>query len=180
MTTAPQYLIVARIMRPHGVRGDLRVQALTNFPDRMKSLETVYLTRDPEKATPQTVQIATVERARPDKAGYWLLHLHAIEDRDAADALREMYIVVTMADASPLVDDEVYLFQVMGLEVYTTDGQSLGRVVDIMETGANDVYVVRGETYGEVLIPAIDSVIRRIDVENGTLTIQPLPGLLPE
>lgn len=103
-----------------------------------------------------------------------------MQSREAADRLRGQYILVTLQDAVPLAEDEIYLFQVIGLRVLTDQGVVLGRVVSVIETGANDVYVVQGERYGEVLIPAIESVVRRIDVDNGVMHITPLPGLLPD
>jgi 16S rRNA processing protein RimM len=165
-------------MRPHGVRGDLRIQALTAFPERLNRLDVVYLsTRSDDTAHLIECQVS---RIRPDKADYWLLHLDGIDDLKAAEAYRGRYVLVSLADAVPLEADEVYLFQVMHLEVFTEEGQSLGHVVDIIETGANDVYVIQGEAYGEILIPAIPQVIIRISPETGSMTVKLLPGLLPE
>jgi 16S rRNA processing protein RimM len=174
----PPYLAVARVLRPHGVRGDLRVQALTRFPERMYRLEQVFLGPAPDDYT--ALRPHTVRRVRPEKDEFWLLHLEGIDDRDEAEPLRGQFIFVALADAVPLAEDEVYVFQIMGLEVRTLDDFVLGRVVDVIETGANDVYVIQGEAYGEVLLPAIEGVIVRIDVEGGLMTVNPLPGLLPD
>lgn len=170
---------MARIARPHGVRGDLRLQALTNFPERMHRLETVYIGADPEDHDNLVKHQVTYIRPERGKADSWIVHFQGVEDRNEADSFRGRYMLVSLADAVPLENDEVYLFQVMGLEVRTTDEQILGRVEDIIETGANDVYVVRGGPYGEVLIPAIESVVLGINVETGVMRVQLLPGLLP-
>ncbi|MCS6869932.1 MAG: ribosome maturation factor RimM [Anaerolineae bacterium] len=175
---AQGYLTVARVARPHGIRGALRVQALTSTPQRMGDLVTIYLSSTPERA--ETLRAYTVARCQHDKGDQWLMFLEGVESREAADRLRGQYILVTLQDAVPLAEDEIYLFQVIGLTVVTAEGTVLGRVVNIIETGANDVYVVHGELYGEVLIPAIESVVRRIDVENGVMHVTPLPGLLPD
>jgi 16S rRNA processing protein RimM len=175
---AQGYLTVARVTRPHGVRGALRVQALTSTPQRMNALETIYLSRTPDRA--ETLRAYTVARCQHDKGDQWLIFLEGVESREAADQLRGQYVLVALQDAAPLAEDEIYLFQVIGLTVLTNEGVVLGRVVNVIETGANDVYVVHGERYGEVLIPAIESVVRRIDVENGVMHITPLPGLLPD
>lgn len=175
---AQGYLTVARVARPHGVRGALRVQALTSTPQRMGDLLTIYLSATPERA--ETLHAYTVVRCQHAKGGEWLIFLEGVESREAADRLRGQYILVTLQDAVPLAEDEIYLFQVIGLRVLTDQGVVLGRVVSVIETGANDVYVVQGERYGEVLIPAIESVVRRIDVDNGVMHITPLPGLLPD
>jgi len=174
--SGPQCLILARVLRPHGVRGDLSVQILTDFPDRMRDLDVVYLGVDPDKPRRMTEQHVTwARRAKNDQ---WLLHLDGVEDRDAADAFRSQYLFVSLADAVPLEEDEVYLFQVIGLEVKTAEGESLGRVTGIIETGANDVYVVQGETYGEILIPAIEGVILKTEPDAGIMLVQLPAGLL--
>lgn len=164
-------------MRPHGVRGALRVKALSSAPNRMFDLETIYLARDSsDKPSYQTFQVERVQRDRGDD---WFLYLEGITDREAAEPLRNLYVLVAFEDAVPLEDDEIYLFQVIGLEARTQDGRVLGHVVAVMETGANDVYVVQGDLYGEVLIPAIEQVVQ-IDTDQGVLWITPMPGLLPE
>jgi 16S rRNA processing protein RimM len=176
--TGPHYLVLARVLRPHGVRGDLSVKVITDFPERMGKLDVVYLASEPDAPRHVTKQRVTwAKRAKNDQ---WLMHMHGIDNRDAADPLRSQYILVSLEDAVPLEDDEVYLYQVMGLEVQTTEGETLGRVTDIIETGANDVYVVRGDAYGEVLIPAIPTVIQNIDVDAGIMLVQIPPGLLPD
>jgi len=175
---AQGYLTVARVARAHGVRGALRVQALTSTPQRMNALETIYLSHTPDRA--ETLHAYTVARCQHDKGDHWLIFLEGVESREAADRLRGQYILVTLQDAVPLAEDEIYLFQVIGLTVLTDEGITLGRVISVIETGANDVYVVHGELYGEVLIPAIESVVRHIDVDNGVMHITPLPGLLPD
>ncbi len=174
----PQYLVLAQILRPHGIRGDLLTKMVTAFPERMTRLDTVYLGSNPE--SPRKLQEKHVAWTKRHKGDQWLLHLDAIEDRDAAELLRKLYIFVSLEDAVPLESDEIYLFQVIGLEARTTSGEILGRVEDVIETGANDVYVIKGGAYGEVLIPAIPSVVRNIDIEAGTMLVEPLPGLLPD
>jgi 16S rRNA processing protein RimM len=177
-SSKPQFLILARVMRPHGIRGDLSVQVVTDFPERMSHLDMVYVGPDPEE--PRRLKPHHVTSVRRAKKDQWLLHIDSIDSREDADTLRSQYICVSLADAVPLEDDEVYLYQVIGLQVQTTDGENLGRVTDIIETGANDVYVIKGEAYGEILLPAIAGVIRDISVETGVMTVQLLAGLLPD
>jgi 16S rRNA processing protein RimM len=165
-------------MRPHGVRGDLSVKMMSDFPERINDLDVVYFGSDPENPRNLTKQHVTwVRRAKNDQ---WLLHLEGIDSRDDADAMRSKYIFVPLKDAVPLEANEVYLFQIIGLEVQTTQGEVLGRLVDVIETGANDVYVVQNEKYGEVLLPAIPSVILNINVEAGTMTVELPEGLLSD
>ncbi len=160
------------------MRGDFVVQVVTDFPERMNDLDVVYVGPDPSDPGRLTQQHVTwTHRHRQDQ---WLIHLDGIDNRDHADHFRSQYICVSLADAVPLEADEVYLFQVIGLDVRTVAGEDLGKVVDIIETGANDVYVVRGETYGEVLIPAIESVIHSINVDTSLMMVELPAGLLPD
>lgn len=178
MPETPNYLVLAKVMRPHGIRGELSLQIITDFPERIRTLERIFLGANEDgsgKLTPHRV-----ENVRPQKQATWLLKLKGVEDRDAAEAFRNQYVFVSLMDAVPLEEGEAYLFQVMGLRVVTTDGRELGKIVEFIETGANDVYVVQGALYGEVLLPNIPSVILKIDVPAGVMTVEPMPGLLPE
>jgi 16S rRNA processing protein RimM len=108
---------------------------------------------------------------------YLILRLEGVEDRSTADLLRERYVMVPLEDAVPLEEGEFYLFQAIGLAVSTAEQEHLGEIVDVLETGANDVYVVQGPR-GEILIPAIADCILDIDIEARTMTVQLMDGLL--
>jgi 16S rRNA processing protein RimM len=172
------FLIVARVLRPHGVRGDLNVKMLTSFPDRMRDQKIIYLGTDPEK--PPKTKKYQLTWARPAKGDQWIMHINGVDSREDADMLRSHFIYVSMADAVPLEEDEVYLFQVLGLTVETEQGEVLGKITGHIETGANDVYIVQSETYGEVLIPHAPGVILKIDVNTGIMRVNLPEGLLPE
>lgn len=178
----PQYLMLARILRPHGVRGDVRVQVVTSFPERMTELDTVFIgpAADTPLSSRQPMTGYRVVRAKHDKADNWLLHLDGINDRESAEPLRNLCLFVALADAVPLEENEYYLFQLIGLDVVTDSGQPLGKLVNVLETGANDVLVVHGERYGEVLLPLLDGIITSVDLAAGTMTVTVPAGLLPE
>lgn len=172
------YLIVARVLRPHGVRGDLSVKMLTSFPERMRDQKTIYFGSNPDQ--PPKTKKYTLTWAKPAKGDQWLLHINGVDSRDDADLLRSHFIYISMKDAVPLEEDEVYLFQVIGLSVETAQGEIIGRITGHIETGANDVYIVQSEKYGEVLIPHAPGVIVKIDVEAGIMYVNLPEGLLPE
>ena len=98
--------------------------------------------------------------------------------RGAAEALRGATVEIPARDAVPLPPGQFYTFQVIGLEVRTPEGKAIGRVVDILRTGSNDVYVVRPPEGGEILLPAVDSVVQRIDIGAGELVAR-LPEWTP-
>ena len=166
----PHYLAIARVLRPWGVHGELKLEVLTDFPEQLGRLKRVYL--GPE-AIPHRV---TRFRWHRDEL---LLLLADVRDRDAAEALRGQLVQIARQEAVPLEPGQFYEHQIVGLNVVTAEGEPLGQVVEVIATGANDVYVVRGPR-GEVLLPARVEVVRAIDLDTGTMTVTLLPGLLSD
>lgn len=164
---APAYLVIGKVLAPRGVHGEMRVHVETEIPERFQILERVYV-------GPQ-YQCFAVRRARLFK-GQALLQLEGIDDRDAAEAWRNAYVYVPIEEALPVGEDEYYYHEIVGLSVVTEEGEQIGRVTDILATGANDVYVVRGRR-GELLLPAIGEVILDIDLDDHTITVRIPPGL---
>ncbi|HUS94105.1 MAG TPA: ribosome maturation factor RimM [Patescibacteria group bacterium] len=165
----PRFLIIGRVVKPHGVRGEVRVEVHTDLPERFSWLDTVYLGRK----DPQPV---TVEGVRYHKS-WVLLKISGIDDRFAAEELRSQWLQIPREQALPLEEGQYYLYQVLDVGVYLEDGKHLGKVIEVMETKANNVFVVAGQ-YGEVLLPDIDDVILEIDIDNKRMTVRLLPGLL--
>jgi 16S rRNA processing protein RimM len=170
----PRFLVIGRITKPHGVRGEVRVALYTDVPERFGWLEAAYLSADEwdDDLSPTGVEYA---RLHGDVV---LLKLAGYDDREAAQALRNLWVQVPVDEAVPLEEGEYYLFQLLGLDVVETAGEPLGKVVDILETGAHNVLVVKGER-GEVLLPDIPDVIQTIDFDANQITVTLLPGLLP-
>ncbi|HOT91612.1 MAG TPA: ribosome maturation factor RimM [Anaerolineae bacterium] len=165
----PRYLAIGRILRPHGVRGELRAEILTDYPERVADLHTLYIGKEHRPYTLKGVRF---------HQGAMLLTLQECTTRDAAEALRGALVEVSLADAIPLNEGEYYHFQVIGMQVETDTGEVLGRITDVFTApGANDVFVVHGPL-GEILIPVIEEAIMDLDVEAGRVLIHVLPGLL--
>lgn len=120
----------------------------------------------------------TVEQARPDQ-DQWILKLSGLTGRTAAESFRGELIEAADNDVLRDDDESYFVHEIIGLRVVTEDGRDLGTVVEVITTGANDVYVAAGEG-GEVLVPAIGEVVQRIDVSAGVIAITPLPGMLDE
>lgn len=165
----PRFLVIGEIVKPHGVRGEVRVLPHTDVPERFTWLETVYLGED----NPQPV---VVEMARLHQK-IVLVKLAGYDDRDAADSLRGNLLLVPETEAIPLEEGEYFLYQLEGLAVFSDEGDELGVLTQVLETGANNVFVVSGADR-EILLPDIEEVILDIDFENGRITVHLLPGLL--
>jgi len=161
----PHYLVVGKVVAPWGTRGELKVAILTDFPDRFRELKRVYLGD----------RSLMVEGHR--RLGRWvILRLEGCADRNSAEKLRGELVQIPLEEAVPLSEDEYYIYQIVGLEVWTKEGEHLGRVSEVLFTGANEVYVVEGGQ-GEILLPAIEDVIKEVDLEGGRLVVEPLEGM---
>lgn len=169
----PRYLAVGRVSRPHGVRGELRVEVLTDYPGRLGQHAYFYLA-SPD--SPEIVRRYPVEKLRRHKE-VLLLKLGGCDDRNGAEELRGQLVQIPTEEAAPLEEGEYYDFQLIGVKVEAESGESLGQVVEVLKTGANDVYIVRGP-WGEVLLPAVKDVVLRLDIEARQMMVNLLPGLL--
>ena len=167
----PRFLIIGRVLKAHGVHGEMRVAVHTDVPERFSWLETVYLGEtDPEPVAVESVRF---------HQNFALLKLAGIDDRDAADELRGEWLQVPLDDAILLEEGEYFLYQLIRLTVVTDEGETLGELVELLETGANLVFIVRGDK-GDILLPDTKEVIQDIDFDNGRMTVHLLPGLVKE
>jgi len=155
------------------VRGEIRVEIVTAYPDRLIEHAFFYLSH-PD--TPDVAERYTVESARFHQR-IVLLKLKECQDREAAETLRDMWVQIPTEEAAPLEEGEYYLFQLLGAQVETEAGECLGQIVEVLETGANDVYVVHGPL-GEILLPAIEGVVLEFDTVAKRMVVRPLPGTL--
>jgi len=166
--SGPRYLVVGKIVAPWGVRGEVKVAIETDFPERFSRLKRVYLG---EEATSFVLEGSRLHQR------HVLLKLEGCDDRNAAEKLRGQLVQIPIEEAMPLGEDEYYIYQIVGLDVWTTKGEHLGRVSEVLFTGANDVYVVQGER-GEILIPAVEDVVVEVDLAGGRLTVELMEGLI--
>ncbi len=156
----PSHLVVGRAVRPWGVRGMLKVQILSDFPQRFLDLQEVYIGG----------KLHRVETSRLHQR-MALVKLAGCDARSQAERFRGALLEVKVEDAVPLSEDEYYVYQVVGLNVCTKDGQHLGRVSEVLRTGSNDVYLVH-DGDRELLIPAIEDVVLEVDLEGGRLLVE--------
>ena len=169
-STEPHFMAIGRIIRPHGLRGEVTVEVLTDFPERFDSIKEIYL-GDELQAQRREV---TATRWHKDRV---LLSLEGCENRTCAEGLRGLLVQIPIEEARPLAEDEYYSHQLVGLDVVTVEGEDLGRLSEIIFTNANDVYVVIGPR-GQVLLPAIADVIEDVDLEAGQMTVRLMEGLV--
>jgi len=153
----------------------LRVEVITSSPERLNQHAYFFLA-SPDH--PEAVRRYPVEKVRLHR-GRLLLKLGGCDDRNGADELRGMLVQIPIEEAVPLEEGEYYHFQLLGVRVETEDGEWLGQVVKVLETGANDVYVVRGSR-GEMLLPAVDELVLELDLDSKRMVVHLLPGMWAE
>jgi 16S rRNA processing protein RimM len=155
---------VGRILAPHGIRGELKVQPLTDFPERFEAGSRLWLNGEER----------TVQRGRWAGRSV-ILKLRGLETRNEAEALRGA--ALTVPQPAELVDEGVYyLHDIIGLSVFDTSGETLGALEEVFSTGSADVYVVRGDR-GELLLPALDDVVTEVDIPGGRIVVSVPEGL---
>ena len=159
-------IAVARILGVWGRIGHVKIESLSDIPDRFVTGARFLIG-----------ERAYVCEATRQQGKMLLLKLQGINNRvDAADL--QGSILETPASETPsLPEGTFYHYQIVGMEVWTTDGNSLGKVTDIISTGSNDVYVVQTPE-DEVLIPATPDVVTKVDIDSGRITVEVIPGLL--
>ena len=163
---------IGKIVGVHGVRGAMTLLPLTDFPERFFGMKKMAVTL-PNKQ----MRLFDILKIEPFEGKNTLfLHLRGIEDRDAADAMRGAVITVSGDERVPLEEDEYWLDDIIGLEVFDTEGTRLGEITEVMYTGSNDVYIVETPD-GTKAIPAIADVIRDVDTAGGTMTVVIPEGL---
>lgn len=169
---ATAWIAVGEIVGVFGIRGEVKILPLTDFPDRFAQTPTLYLgnahTPYPVKSARQHQRVV-------------LLALDGIDTVDAAERLRGMTLWIPETERMPLEDDQFYLHDVVGLRVVHVNGQPLGEVVNFISGGGNDLFVVRATPSGrEVLLPAVREFVRELDIPGGVLRVDPIPGLFDD
>ena len=174
---APESLIrVGQIYRPHGVRGELKVAPETDDPARFTELSQVYVGRDVQHTTAHAVEGA---RFQETKRGITvILKLDGIDSRDDAEHVTKQQLFAAEAELPPLDEDEVFIHDLIGLDVVTEGGEAIGTVANVLTLPAHDTYVVRRPGKPEAMIPDVDDFIVALDLDDGRLVIRPIEGLL--
>ena len=159
-----EYLLIGQVLRPQGIKGLLKVRPDTDDPERFLDLESVFV-KQGEAYTEMPVDEVSV---REDGV---YLRLNGVQDRDAAEKQRNLMLYVDRDHAVELGEDETFICDLIGCKVIDLQGNELGTVKDVLQPGGNDVYVFRGGSLGEVLVPALKSVVLSVDLEVGGMRL---------
>ncbi|WP_411108476.1 ribosome maturation factor RimM [Streptomyces sp. c-19] len=167
-------LVVARIGRAHGIKGEVTVEVRTDEPELRLGPGAVLLT-DPASAGPLTVESGKVH------SGKLLLRFEGVRDRNAAEALRNTLLIAEIDPAElPEEEDEYYDHQLMDLDVVLADGTEVGRITEISHLPSQDLFIVERPDGTELMIPFVSSIVTEIDLEEQRAVIDPPPGLIDD
>jgi len=166
-----KWIVVGTVFRKHGIRGEVKVFPLTDSPQRFLDFHEVVIEDPSGKRYPVRIDRVRFQKDR------LILHFEGKDRPEDVQPLLQSRILIHRSEALPLPEGRYYYADIIGLSVFTDKGKALGTVEDILETGSNDVYVVKNEEK-EVLIPAIDEVIVNVDLENKQLIVHEMEGLL--
>jgi len=177
---APDEVVVARVGRPHGVRGELTVEVHTDEPERRFATGATLTVRRPSGGPAPAYPSLTVDAWRWHQ-GTLLLRFAEVGDRNAAEAARGLLLTVPVdPDESPEDPEEFYDHQLVGLDVVTTAGGSVGTVSDVLHSGAQDLLVVRREGRDDALVPFVEAIVPEVDLVARRVVVDDRPGLLDD
>lgn len=164
-----ELLTIGQVLRPHGTRGDLRVLPLTDFPERFLALECVFVGNSETNERHAVTGVSLHGRVVR-------MHLSGIDSIDQAEKLRGYSVMIPESERVELPPDHYFVYELIGVDCYKTDGSLVGKLTDVVNTGANDVYVVEGVS-GVHYVPAVKALVKEIDLETKRIVVEWLDGM---
>ncbi|WHH59424.1 ribosome maturation factor RimM [Petroclostridium sp. X23] len=166
-----EQLEVGKIVNTHGVRGSVKVIPLTDDPTRYEQLDWVYIQQN-----------GKLEKIYIDDVKYQknniILKFRHVNTIDDAEKLKNKMLLIDRDKAVKLPENRYFICDLIGLEVKTQEGQYLGKISDVISTGSSDVYIIKPLEGKDILIPAIKEVVIQIDIDNNSMIVKPLEGLI--
>ena len=169
----PAWIDVGYVARAHGLRGELRVRLYNPSSTILGEIDTICL-EGPKKLPQRTFSVDSFREI----GAHGALMLAGVVGRDAAQALVGARVLVSAKQLPSLEDDEFYLYELIGLKAMNTDGVVVGRLTEVYPMAGHDIYVIQGETLGELMVPATPAYVRHLDFDAGTVTLTGLEELM--
>ena len=165
----PVFVVIGKFRKPHGIRGEIRMTVLTDFPELLEVGQSVFV-----GSKYQAYKISSIRW----HGGDLLVALEGLADRTAVEIFRNILVHMKSGDIPEPAEGDYYHHQLLGVKVLTDQGEDLGTLKEILITGANDVYLVKSPTGEEILLPDTEEVVMNIDLESKTMLVHIIPGLL--
>lgn len=171
MTDTLEYFKVGKIVTTRGLKGEIKIYPHTDKIDRFKDIDYFFVGKDREKKY-------LVERAVTASNNSIVVKLEGYDTIESVQGLVGKFIFVDRDNSYELDEDELFIADMIGMDVETLEGDRIGKLVDVLQYAANDVYVVKSEDSKEYLIPATYEIVPDIDTKNRLMRVKPIPGLL--
>lgn len=165
------YFEIGQIVNTFGIKGMVKIKPFTENLEQFEELKKIYIKN---KKSKKEYKIQEVKYHKQ----MVLIKFEGVENPEEADLLRGSYVLIDRKDAKPLEEGTYYIVDLLGLEVYTDENILLGKVDDIYNTGSKDIYVVKDNLGKQVLLPGIEEVIKKVDLENKIIIVHIIPGLI--
>jgi len=162
--------LIGYILKPHGIRGEVKVNPISPYPERFNRLDRVYLRND-------SIQAYSVQSVRISNR-FVFLKFSEINSRSEAELLRNYEVLIAKEQLIELEADEFFIHDLVGCDVISENGDSIGKIVEVMQASSNDIYVVQDERGREILVPAIKDVIKKIDIKQKKIKIHLMEGMI--
>lgn len=164
-------LEIGQIVNTHGVKGYVKIKPFTDDIKRFDDLKKVYI----QNGTTKNEYMIEDVKYHKDMV---LIKFKSIDNIEQAELLRNTYLTISRDEVEKLEEGRYYIVDMLGIEVYTDEDVLLGVLDDIFNTGSNDIYVIKDRQGKQILLPAIDEVIKQIDIENKKMIVHLIPGLI--
>ncbi len=165
-----KYLEIGQIVNTFGIKGMVKIKPFTDDIRRFDQLKTIYIE---QKKCRKKYDIEEVKYHK----NMVLMKLKGVNTLEEADLLRQSYLLVNREEEEPLEEGVYYIVDLLELDVFTDEGELLGKVEDIFNTGSNDIYVVKNELGQQILLPGLPEVLKEVDLDKGKITVHLIPGL---
>ncbi len=165
---------VGQVINTHGIKGEVKVRRITDFDERFQPGQLLYWVSDEQE---HNIEELVVKTHRVHK-GFDLISFEDHASINEVEKYRDGFLKVPKSEQRPLAEHEFYFHEIIGCKVYLTTGEELGEVKEILTPGANDVWVVKRQHQKDVLIPYIEEIVKDVNVEEQTVIIDPIEGLL--
>lgn len=165
----PEFVAIGYVKRAHGINGRVLVESLTDNPTRFETLSDVHVEID------GTRRLFRLEKCSAASNG-WLVKFEGVDDRNEAESLKGGYLQIETGDLPALEEGSYHVTDLTGVEVYTTSGDLLGTLTEILKYPANDIWIVEGDR-GRLMLPAIRNVIKKVDIPGKRMEVELLNGL---
>lgn len=162
-------LRVGQIVNTHGIRGGLKVLPLTDYDERFEELKWVYIEGLEEKFYITSLQY---------QKNNLIITFKGYQDINQVEKFKGKYLIIDETQRRQLPEDTYYIADILGLEVYTVEGDFLGKIKDVLQAGSNEVYLIEAAGGKEIMIPAVKEFVPEIDLENKRITVKPIEGMI--